>query len=92
VSANEIIPIHLRLTYLGEILAAVGVFMRVGGPSVRTASDSEYGPKPIVFLARTRKLTLVLGLKVWPSSGTNANDVTRPSIAKLVISIQVAVP
>jgi hypothetical protein len=64
VSANEVIPIHFRLTYLGVILDAVGVFMRVGGPSVSTVSDSEYRPKPIVFLARTLKLTLVLGLNV----------------------------
>ena len=91
-SANEVIPIHLRLTDLGEILDAVGVFMRVGGPSVSTVSDPEYGPKPYVLFARTRKLTLVLGLKVWSSGGTKVKDVIRPSTAESVIYIQVAVP
>jgi hypothetical protein len=92
VSANEVIAIHFRLIYLGEILAAVGVFMRVGGPSVSTVSDFEYRPKPIVFPARTRKLTLMLGVKVSPPGGTNVKDVTRPSTVKLLFSTQVAFP
>jgi len=38
VSASEMISFHFKLTYLGPMFVAVGVFILVGGPSVSTSN------------------------------------------------------
>ncbi len=43
---------------------AVGMFIRVGGPSVVIDKIGEYPPKPKLFAAFNLKLTLILGSKV----------------------------
>lgn len=43
---------------------AVGIFMRVGGPSVVIAKASENGPYPIVFNALTLNLSVLFGVKM----------------------------
>jgi len=64
VSALEVIGVQLRVTFVGKMLVAVGVFMRVGGPSVSTARTFEVCPKPMVFCAVTRKLTYMFAGKL----------------------------
>ena len=86
------IAFHFKLTTLGVILVAVGVFIRVGGPSVSTAKLGEYAPKSTLFLARTRKFTFIFGGNVWLLAGTNENEVTRPSTSNSVNSTHVLLP
>lgn len=86
--------IHFKLTCLGRITVAVGVFIRVGGPSVSTVNEGEYPPNPIVFLALTLNLTFVLGSKIWLSGGTRVKAVFISLLidSESVSSVQAPVP
>ena len=58
------IAFHLRLIDLGKILVAVGVFILVGGPSVKITKEGEKSPNPILFIPYSLKLTFMLGVKI----------------------------
>jgi hypothetical protein len=74
VSAKDVIGFHFKLTCFGKIEVAVGVFILVGGPSVKTVTEVESGPYPTLFIAATLNLKLVFAGKVCPVGASRVKE------------------